>query len=179
MLVVHGYYKLFRRRAAVRNAWCAVCKQPRLAVGVRSLLVIHLFWIPVLPVARVTDWFCASCDNDPRSNRTMRPSAIRWGFVAAAVLILAGLGLLANGLSKTRRDDRSDAILESAAILLVGAAVLGLAFLQRRRTQQLGFDIGQDSVEPLGGDTCPLCGDLMLTLDNPRCARCNVDIITG
>jgi hypothetical protein len=78
MLLLHGHYKLFRRRVAVRNVWCTVCKEPRLAIGIRSIVVIHLFWIPILPIARVTDWACATCGKNPKENLSVRPASMRW-----------------------------------------------------------------------------------------------------
>ena len=184
MIFLHGHYKFFRRRAAVRHVWCTVCKQPRLAVGHRSLLVIHLFWIPVLPVARVTDWSCASCGNNPKANLTARPSAMRRTLVLAGVLLVAGLWVLAETFLN-RRDplggsDTSvaDGFAGGVTLLIMGGIFGFMARRQLRRTAELGFDDGKTEVAPLSGDSCPLCGDLMLTRDNPRCERCQVDIQT-
>lgn len=184
MLLIHGHYKFFRRRAAVRNVWCTVCKQPRLAVGFRSLLVIHLFWIPVLPVARVTDWVCAGCGNDPKANLTARPSAMRWPLVIAGLLMVAGLWVLAETFIN-RRDplggqDTSvaDGFASGVTLLIMGGIFGFMARRQLRRTATLGFDDGKTEVAPLSGDNCPLCGVLMLTRDNPRCEACQVEIQT-
>jgi len=175
VLLLHGHYKFFRRRSAVRNAWCTVCKQPRLAIGARSLVVIHLFWIPVLPVARVTDWTCASCGNNPKANLTSRPAAMRWPLVIAGILLAAGLWVLAEtwltkqdplGGADTRV---SDGIASGVTLLLMGALIGYMARRQLRRTAELGFDDGKRPVAPLSGDSCPLCGELVMTRDNPRC----------
>jgi len=183
MLLLHGHYKFFRRRAAVRNAWCTVCKQPRLAVGMRSLVVIHLFYIPVLPVARVTDWFCATCDNDVRANITSRPGILRWGLVLAGVLLVAGLWVLAYALltgedALTAKNSRTAEGVASGVTLMVMGGIWGwVSFRQHRRIRALGFDDGTTPVAPLAGDRCPLCGDLVLIPGNPRCERCQVDIV--
>ena len=185
MVFVHGHYKFFPKRSAVRNVWCTVCKQPRLAIGVRSLLVIHIFWIPVLPVARVTDWVCASCRNNPKANLTARPSAMRWPVVLAGLLAVAGIWVLIEAL-RTGQDPlggndkrMSDGIASAVTLLLMGGLLGYMARRQLRRTAELGFDDGKTPVAPLSGDTCPLCGELMLTRDNPRCERCQVDIQTS
>ncbi len=185
MVFLHGHYKFFPKRSAVRNVWCTVCKQPRLAIGVRSLLVIHLFWIPVLPVARVTDWTCASCGNNPKAHLTARPSAMRWPLVLAGILLVAGLWVLIETLrtggDPLGGDDKrmADGISSAAGLLLMGGLIGYMTRRQLRRTAELGFDDGKRPVEPLTGDRCPLCGELMLTRDNPRCERCRVDIQTS
>ena len=185
MFLIHGHYKFLPKRSAVRNVWCTVCKQPRLAIGVRSLLVIHLFWIPVLPVARVTDWVCASCRNNPKAHLTAPPSAMRWPLVLAGILLVAGLWVLLETI-RTGEDPlgvedkrMSGGIASGLALLMVGALFGWQVLRQLRRTAELGFDDGKASVAPLSGDNCPLCGDLMLTRDHPRCGRCQVDIQTS
>lgn len=168
----------------MRNVWCTVCKSPRLALGTRSLLVIHLFWIPVLPVARVTDWTCAGCGNNPKAHLTARPSAMRWPLVIAGLLAVAGIWVLIEVLRTGEdplggRDKRmSDGIVSAITLIGMGGILGFMARRQLRRTAELGFDDGKTSVAPLSGDACPLCGDLMLTRDNPRCGRCEVEIQT-
>lgn len=185
VLLLHGHYKFFRRRSAVRKVWCTVCKEPRLAIGFRSLVVIHLFYIPVPPIARVTDWTCASCGNDPRAHVTHRPGGMRWALVVAGLLIVAGLWVLGMALLSGRDPlggeggRMSDGIASAITLCVMGGIFGWVAWRQHRRTVQLGFDDGKTPVVPLSGDTCPLCGTLMLTLDNPRCERCQVEIVTG
>lgn len=168
----------------MRNVWCTVCKQPRLAVGYRSWLVIHLFWIPLLPVARVTDWACATCGNNPKAHLTTRPFAMRWPLVIAGILLAAGVWVLIEtlrtGEDPLGGDDKrmSGGISTGAALLLMGLLFGWQVRRQLRRTADLGFDDGKTPVAPLSGDTCPLCGDLMLTRDNPRCGRCEVEVQT-
>lgn len=183
MLLLHGHYKFLPRRVAVRNAWCTVCKQPRLAVGMRSLVVIHLFYIPVLPIARVTDWFCASCDNDVRANITSRPRILRWGLVLAGLLLTAGLWVLIHALLTgedaltAKGSETGEGVASGATLMMMGAVFGWVAFWENRRIRTQGFDDGTTPVAPLAGDRCPLCGDLVLIPGNPRCDRCQVDIV--
>lgn len=184
MLLLHGHYRFFRRRAAVRNAWCTVCKQPRLAIGHRSWVFLHLFWIPVLPVARATDWFCAHCGNNPKAHLTARPSAMRWPLVIAGILLVAGLWVLFETL-RTGEDPlggedkrMSGGIASGVALLLMGLLFGWQVRRQLRRTADLGFDDGKIPVAPLSGDQCPLCGAMTLTRDNPSCEPCRVEVRT-
>lgn len=168
----------------MRNAWCTVCKQPRLALGHRSWVFIHLFWIPVLPVARVTDWTCASGGHDPKAHLTARPGSYRWTLVVAGLLLVAGLWVLLETLRTGEDplgvDDKrmSGGISSGVTLLLMGLLFGWQVRRQLRRTADLGFDDGKTPVAPLSGDSCPLCGALMLTRDNPRCEACQVEIQT-
>lgn len=184
MVLLHGHYKFFPRRTAVRNAWCTVCKQPRLAAGIRSLVVIHLFYIPVLPVARVTDWACATCGKDVRANITSRPRVLRWGLVVAGLLLVAGLWVLVHALltgedALTAKGSRTaDGVASGATLMMMGAVFGWVSLRENRRIRALGFDDGTTVVPPLAGDRCPVCGDLVLIPGKPRCERCQVEIVT-
>lgn len=184
MLLLHGHYKFFRRRVALRNAWCTVCKAPRLAVGFRSWVVLHLFWIPLLPVARVTDWACVGCGNNPKANLTARPGSYRWSLVVAGLLLVGGLAVLISTLVTGRdplgqgKGGLSDGIVSAAALVMVGSVFGWQIRRQLRRTTELGVDDGKTPVSALSGDTCPLCSALTLTRDKPRCEACQVEIQT-
>lgn len=172
MFLIHGHYKFLPKRSAVRNVWCTVCKQPRLAIGVRSLLVIHLFWIPVLPVARVTDWVCASCGKDADAHRPMR--AFISGCGLAVGWLLVAMGVLGVVVSRQKKFEANPAIL----ILAVGVVLVSALLIQRWQARRDGFERLSATVPPLDGERCPLCDDLVLTRDNPRCESCQVDIQT-
>lgn len=185
MLVIHGHYKLFPRRAAVRAEWCTVCKAPRVAVGTRRLVVLHLFWIPVLPIARVTDWVCSNCGAPPAARLATPRSRTRGILVFAAFLGAVSIGLLLATLL-TGRDPlaegegrMSEGLAASATFLVMSGIFAWHGLRRRRQAAEPGFVETREAVPPLSGDACPLCGDLMLTRSNPRCPRCQVDILTS
>lgn len=185
MFLLHGHYKFLPRRAAVRAEWCTACRAPRVGVGTRSLAVLHLFWIPVLPVARATDWACAACGENPVVRLVTPRSRTRWllafaGFLAAVSLgllvatLLTGRDPLASGASR-----RSDGLASAATFLVMAGIFAGVAIRRRRQAAEPGAVEARPAVAPLSGDACPLCGDLMLTRSNPRCPRCQVEILTS
>jgi len=184
MLLLHGHYKFFPRRAAVRNDWCTVCQVPRLALGTRSWVVLHLFYVPLLPVARVTDWNCSACGNYPGARLATPRSWLRTVFIFAGFLAAVAVWLLVATLVTGRDplaqgDGRmSDGFVGAATFLMVAGVVAWQALRQQRRAEAPGAVETKAPVAPLSGDRCPLCGDLMLTRANPRCGRCRVDILT-
>src|SRR5262249_35658489 len=77
MLVVYGIYKVARRIVAFRNDYCLSCAAPRLAYRHRTFDILHVFWLPVLPLGMWKRWHCSACGNDPhRQFRTSR--GMKW-----------------------------------------------------------------------------------------------------
>lgn len=50
MLILHGIYQWAVRGVAFRHDFCRGCGQATLAVRVRAFRVVHLYWVPVLPL---------------------------------------------------------------------------------------------------------------------------------
>jgi hypothetical protein len=56
---------MFPRRVAFRNDYCMACNAPRRAVQIRTLDVIHLYFIPLLPLGLWKRWCCCTCGMNP------------------------------------------------------------------------------------------------------------------
>lgn len=83
MHILHGIYYILPRRLAFRNDFCLGCAAPRRTVQISTLNVLHLYGIPVLPLARWKRWSCTECGRRPDENlKTRRP------FKIAGLLIL-------------------------------------------------------------------------------------------
>jgi hypothetical protein len=50
MILVHGFYRFKPKRVAFRNDFCLACAKAVRAFQVRTFDVLHVFWIPLLPV---------------------------------------------------------------------------------------------------------------------------------
>lgn len=169
----------FRRRVAVRRVRCTVCNEERLASGVRSVLFLHIFGLPVLPVARSVDWVCLTCDKDVDASRPnhhpMRPAISGCGLAAAWLLVFMGaLGLLIMHLMKEKGD-----IGPPILILLAGLAFAVTLLRQRRDARRSGYEALAAAATPLSGDHCPLCAAKLSAGKPARCAHCEVEVVTG
>jgi len=102
MLVV-GSYSYRKTIVAYRNDYCLTCDAPRLAHRIRSLEVLHVYFIPLLPLGFFRNWKCSACGADPHvSVRTSK--VMKWmGVGVLAVLAFAGLGRIARTGRKRRR----------------------------------------------------------------------------
>jgi hypothetical protein len=164
-----GFYRFEGRRVACRNAYCTVCRAPRLAEGHRLLVVFHVFFIPLLPIWYTMLWRCRTCENDTTSNMPGTPSVL----IGRALLML-GFSVVSGAMAIWMR-----------AYLLLGAfAIAGLAmaigFLATlRRPQYRRYLDAERSVTPLNPGVCPVCRAVLAPRAVPRCGTCRIDVIVS
>jgi hypothetical protein len=127
-LIIHGIYAWAVRRVAFRHDFCRGCAQPTLAVRMRAFRVLHLYWVPVLPLGFWRTWHCSRCGRSPDANlRTRR------GFKVAGAVTLA---LLAAAVWWDAPDDARGGELVFVWSLLIGlplAATLAVRSVLRHR----------------------------------------------
>ena len=90
MIVIFGLYHWLPRLVAFRADYCCHCESATTSVLVRTLDVLYIYWIPVLPVGRWSRWFCKACARRPH----VAPRTRRDGFKMAGAIILALMILL-------------------------------------------------------------------------------------
>jgi hypothetical protein len=167
VLVIHGVYHWRPRRIAFRNDYCRHCAAPRLAVQVRTFDVLHLFWLPLLPLGLWRRWRCSICGLDPHARtRTRR------GFKVAGAVILALISVAAwVAPSETEPDQAVLWGMRLVTPLLLGLAIRSI--LGHRPEPALeGLLAG---VVPFEGHACPLCGGELLSLPRLHCVRCGAE----
>jgi hypothetical protein len=166
--MVHGTYHIGRKRVSCRNAYCTTCRAPRFTEGRRSFVVLHLFFIPILPVAAVVRWFCHTCGNEIDARRPSRP----WILVAGA-----GIGLLMTFAGVMVVVDGHEVVSGLGCLILGPLLVIGLIHLIRKQDYR-GYVASQEQVPPLPGDHCPYCAAPVFAAETPHCHACKVDILT-
>jgi len=169
VLIIHGTYHLRARRVAFRNDFCIRCDAPRTAICVRTLDVLHVFWVPVLPIGIFRRWYCATCGRSPELPRTARRSI---KILAAAVVIALALFFWLSPIRN--RDDRTEVIAIwgmriGSVIGLIGAvrwiAVGSDDVVRRERLATL---------QPSNAVECPVCLVYLLPDSQWRCPNCGM-----
>ena len=166
--MIHGTYLFGRKRVACRNAYCTNCKAARFAEGFRSLVVLHLCFIPVLPIATRVRWFCTSCQKEIDARRPSRPWILGAGVFCGFVITFLGVVLLLDGNEKETW---------LGCIIFGPLMVAGLIYMLRKQAYR-SYVVAQEVVPPLLGDHCPYCRQPVFSGVTPRCHTCRVDIIT-
>lgn len=78
MLFVYiGFYNWFYKQVGYRNARCFHCKKEGVAEQFRGLYVMHIWFIPALPLGFYSTWKCAHCDSSPDRPFAFIPTRIK------------------------------------------------------------------------------------------------------
>ncbi len=72
LVFLYGLYSFRRKLVAFRNDFCLSCGVPRLAYRHRTFDVIHVFFIPLLPLGFWKRWYCGTCGRNPHAARQTR-----------------------------------------------------------------------------------------------------------
>jgi len=165
MLLVHGIYRFWQKRVAFRNDYCLSCAQPRRSVQIRSFNVLHIFWIPLIPLGFWKPWYCTACGTDPHSGGTRR--SFKW--LALPVLLFLAAAFWANPI------DREIEIVQWA--FRIGApigAILTLRYLLRTPDAPT-LSMKLAIVSPAADTVCPFCGTTLMSLATEcSCPACGV-----
>lgn len=165
MLVIHGTYHLFPKRVAFRNDFCLKCGAQRRAFQIRTFDILHVFWVPLLPIGFWKRWRCTSCGADPHANVKTRRS---YKIAGVAILLLMTLGFWFAPIEK------GDEVLFWA--LRIGAPLLAVWAIWNIRTTPVEPTLTQQlaAVAPAQDATCPLCGFALANTPTWHCPRCGL-----
>ncbi len=159
MVIIHGFYRFQPRRVAFRNDYCLSCGQARRAVQVRTFVVLHLFWIPLVPLGFWKRWSCTVCHRDPHASPKTRRS-YKWA--GLVVLLFFSVFFWAMPVEP---DFVAGAWLVRVAAPL-GAVLLFLHLLRTPQDPSLNEKLA--TVLPAQDLTCPFCGTPLVL--GPRCS---------
>jgi len=168
MLILHGMYHWRRRRVAYRNDYCLRCEVPRLSFQHRTFDVLHVFWIPLLPLGFWKRWHCGTCGSDPHAHVRTRRS-LKW----AGVGVLALISLSAWAVSPAEQPQ--DAPIIWAMRMCGPLAAAAAAWATARSPPDVKLADKLRAVVPIVDPHCPVCG-VMLFPEEPAwsCPSCGI-----
>jgi zinc ribbon protein len=166
-MLILGAYHFRPRRLAFRNDYCLSCGKTQRAVQVRTFEVVHLFWIPIVPLGFWKRWICTTCNRQPHINtKSLRP--FKW-----AVLVML---VLASAVSWAFPISASDSVVGSWMFRIGGPLGVLLILVHLIRTPQ-GPSRKEllRTVQPATDTICPFCGTQMLALASQcSCPTCGI-----
>lgn len=164
MFVIHGFYHWRPRRTAFRNDYCRTCEAERLSVLLRTFDVLHIYWIPVLPVGVWSRWHCTTCGFRPHAAIRSRR-----GFKVAGAVALGALALLAWADPEVKP---SEAIWVWGIRLGLALAAMAAGVWTFRHPREPRFREVLAGVKPFAGWTCPLCAGPLQSVPDWHCTAC-------
>jgi hypothetical protein len=167
VLIIHGVYHWSPQRLAFRRDYCRRCEAGTLAVLVRTIDVLHVFWLPILPLGVWSRWLCVRCGEKPHA-----AARTRLGFKVALVVLLV-LFNLAAWLTPTGTSPALEVWLTRAVTLLLLVVAVGWA-VRHRPEASLAERLA--TVSPYDGWECPLCGAQLLQVPPlVQCPSCKAE----
>ena len=166
MFILHGIYHFKPKIMAYRNDFCLSCVAPRRAYQIRSFDVLHLFYIPILPLGFVRHWRCSACQNPPHVSSNIR----RW-FKWAGTIVLGSFA--AAMWAPGAVEDGSAALGWALRIILSTAFIVALWWAIRSKPD-IKLKEKLKEVSPAQDNLCPLCGGVFIVDSQFRCANCGV-----
>jgi hypothetical protein len=159
MHVVLGIYHWFSRRVAFRNDFCLACAAPTRAVQISTSDVLHLYWVPVLPIGRWKRWYCTKCGNQPHHNVKTRRV-----FKIAGLLLLLFFATIA-WMPRVVAHETVAWIVRVVAPLGAVATAIHIA---RSSPDDPSYNARQLEIVPADDTICPFC-DTPLVSAPPHC----------
>ena len=168
MFIVLGTYRFRAARVAFRNDFCIQCQAERTAICVRTLDVVHVFWLPLLPVGVFKRWYCSTCGQRPELARTARRS-----IKVLALIVVSAMAALLWLAPIRNKEDRVDAVIWG---MRIGSGV-GLIAIARWiaggsddvvRRERLAALQSSDALE------CPVCSVHLIPGSPWQCPSCGM-----
>lgn len=164
MFVPHGVYCFRPKIVAYRNDFCFACATLVRAYQARTFDVIHIFYVPLIPLGFWRRWHCGNCKNDPHTYPHTR-RVFKWaGAIAVGVFAAAAWFEPAEG-------DRF------VWALRVGLPVAFLALLWNtlKSKPDPRFNARLREVMPADESICPLCSSPLIVGDRSCCSGCGIE----
>jgi hypothetical protein len=168
MFLIHGTYMWARKVVAYRSDYCLTCDAQRLAYQHRTFDVLHLFFVPILPLGLWRRWRCSVCGKNPHESVRTRRSP-KWAGVVTLFLMS-----LSSWAVSTREKP------EDAAFIWCMRIGGPLAFAWAlRATLKSPPDVNLRerlrTVPPLMDSTCPVCQTMLWPTEPAwKCPKCGI-----
>ena len=161
----YGVYHLGRKLVACRADYCTNCLRPTFTEGFRSFAILHVWFIPILPLGFRIRWVCSDCHRDPERQRPDNMGIVVAGALAGALMIFISImvSLESNNL-------------EAWPLTLFGAALLSVCLYLLHSSRRTRYAAGKSGVTPLPTDACPYCREPILPGAKPACQACGISI---
>jgi hypothetical protein len=168
MLIVHGTYSWGRRLVAYRNDYCLRCDAQRLAFQHRTFDVLHVFFVPLVPLGLWKRWHCSVCGNDPHVSGRTRKS-LKWAGVA--ILLLMSV----SGWAVSTREKPEDAAFIWGMRILAPAAFAWALWATLKAPPEVKLEERLRAVPPNMDSTCPVCRVMLLPSEPAwQCPQCGM-----
>jgi hypothetical protein len=163
-----GVYKLAPKQIAYRQDYCIHCQCNRVAFLDRYWGILHIVFVPILPLGRVRSWRCSSCNLHPRLKAIPLDA---WRVILAFV---AFVPMTFAFWCMTPEPDTAETIWLCRGLLSVG--VIWLAWWISGQMRAPGW-VKQRAKEAglVSTNICIRCGSGMVSTEPAHCPACGLE----
>jgi hypothetical protein len=160
MVIVHGVYNFKKKLVGFRNDYCMRCQAQRRAVQLRMFNVVHIFWIPLVPLGFWKQWICTVCGKNPHETQVTRR-----GFKWAGLMVLLFIAVVFWMIPP-----EAGWMWALRIILPIASATLLIYLLRTPGDVSLKERLA--TVQPATDMTCPFCAAPLMVGDRCYCPGC-------
>lgn len=163
MLLIHGVYKFLPRRLAYKGCWCNHCEKITYSEKRTAWYVLHLYWVPLLPLGRYSFWRCEQCDQDPSERVRESVTLLVLGVIAFSIFFLA----LLFPFIPTRDPE----FIWIARVVLLGLITYCVYLIWSRRNAKAEVI----PIHAYASNDCRYCGEKLILFEQQRfCEHCQI-----
>lgn len=156
------------RTVAYRNDYCLSCDAPGRSIRIRTFDVVHLYFIPVLPIGMWKRWGCARCGNPPHVQPGTR-RVFKW--MGVGVLALLAVVFWAVPI------EPGDETLEWSLRVILPVAFVAALVATIRARPDLNLEERLASLPPMTDTSCPFCNVTLVATPTWHCPRCQIECV--
>ncbi len=162
MFILFGTYTFKRRISAYRPIHCHACGEDTLGMQSSCFAVLHLFWVPLIPMGIAREWCCSTCWGSPvqTEQRQARGGAI---FLTLFVVMFW------TGFLLTSAADHDHAMFRNLALFTTALLTFFAWYASRCKTPFA------DGLSPTPLDHCAICNGALVVGDKTLCSECGAE----
>jgi hypothetical protein len=165
-----GRYSFRKKLVAYRNDYCLSCEAPHRAYRVRNFEVLHIHFVPVLPLGFWRFWKCSVCGRDPHVNPHTGKMWL-WIFI----VFLALLSVMAWIVPVSHAENKDDVF--GIWVMRFACPLVLLFFFYHLPFQRPPLHLKEKlrEIQPAQEGICPLCQNALIPGTRWHCSFCGVE----
>jgi hypothetical protein len=169
MFIIYGVYKWGKKSIGYKKDFCGRCKSVTVWHRIRFFPVIHIIFIPLIPLGIFKTWTCSTCRQNPRGTSIVFAYILG---VFAILLIFHSLLMFYSGIVDSDSDILSvGVVLLCISIVVIALMIYTIRSAKRYNRLRKGMLEGHES---LLNSPCLYCnGQIKISgRQYPSCVNC-------
>lgn len=170
-MLIHGTYHFSRKLVAYRYDYCMNCENPRVAGQWRTFDVLHLCFVPLIPLGFWKRWACSACGKPPHARvKTSRGVKILGAVIS---LVWSGISFYCAIFTSPKSGEDNSGLWTMGALGIAAFAYLCYSLSQKETpAPDLNEQLGR--LQTPTEMSCPFCGGRLQSGLTTFCEGCGV-----